>query len=260
MMCSVLGYIRLTFFGRSAVSRYRNSLLAVLVLVVLSTILAVANPFAGQGQGQGLEKGPQVTVANTPEQPVPTTVEGGEIDAVVSGEVSVSNFPATQQVAGTVLVGNLPGVQAVTGNLNVTGEVAVTNLPSGGSRQPVSFSFNDNIDSGGNANFRDVFTVPDDRYLVIEYVSFRAFAGLNLDSETRVSLRVITTVGGNYTDHLISPVPLVSREIGEQRGGHLVKIYADPGSTVTMIANRGCCGGGTTFVRAEVTGFLTDQI
>ena len=46
--------------------------------------------------------GGSVTVTNTTANPVP-----------ISGNVSVGNLPATQQVSGTVNVGNLPAVQQV---------------------------------------------------------------------------------------------------------------------------------------------------
>ncbi|MPY76991.1 MAG: hypothetical protein GEV04_00565 [Actinophytocola sp.] len=112
-------------------------------------------------------------------------------------------------------------------------------MQASAAREPINLQ-SSNIDAGGNSSFKDVFTVPDDKWLVLEYVSFRAFVGN--DRDRLVSLRVITTVGDKTVDHRIDPTSLVSTEIPEQEGGKLVKIYAQPGSTLTYIAERGCCG------------------
>jgi hypothetical protein len=53
----------------------------------------------------------------------------------VSGNVAVTNLPATQPVSGTVGVNNFPAIQPVSGNVAVTGNVGVTNFPA---TQPVS--------------------------------------------------------------------------------------------------------------------------
>jgi hypothetical protein len=124
-------------------------------------------------------------------------------------------------------------------------------------KEPINLTANSNIDAGGNSSFVDVFEVPEDRFLVIEYISFRAFGGVNKDR--LVYLRVLTTAGGNRVDHRISPPPLVSAEIGEQQGGSKVKIYADPGTTVTFIAARGCCGDAPTVVNVSFSGYLTRE-
>ncbi|MPY97426.1 MAG: hypothetical protein GEU97_05405 [Actinophytocola sp.] len=124
-------------------------------------------------------------------------------------------------------------------------------------REPINLESNSNIDEGGDSSFVDVFTVPDDKWLVLEYVSFRAFVGI--DRDRLVSLRVITTAGDNQVDHRIDPSPLVSAEIPEQEGGELVKIYAQPGSTLTYIAERGCCGDRPTVVSVGFSGYLTEQ-
>ena len=72
------------------------------------------------------------------------TVENWPATQAVSGSVSVSNLPATQPVSGTVSVGNLPATQPVSGSVSVTnlpvtqavsGTVSVGNFPV---TQPVS--------------------------------------------------------------------------------------------------------------------------
>lgn len=125
-------------------------------------------------------------------------------------------------------------------------------------REPINLRSSSNVEPGGNTSFVDVFTVPDDRYLVIEYVSFRAFGAVSPDR--LVALRVITTAGGNRVDHRVSPAPLISTEIGEQEGGSMVRLYADPGSTLTFIAERGCCSQSPTVVNVGFSGYLTDRL
>jgi hypothetical protein len=124
-------------------------------------------------------------------------------------------------------------------------------------KEPINLSGSATIDAGGNSSFIDVFEVPSDRFLVIEYVSFRAFAGVSQDR--LVSLRVLTTAGGNRIDHRISPAPIKSSEVPEQQGGSKVKLYADPGTTLTFIAERGCCGDSPTAVAVSFSGYLTRQ-
>lgn len=130
-------------------------------------------------------------------------------------------------------------------------------MQASSAREPMNFSSSTNVDAGGNASFVDVFTVPDDKWLVLEYISFRAFVGIGPDR--LVSLRVFTTAGGTQSDHRIGPSPLVSTNIPEQEGGSVVKLYAEPGSTLTYIAQRGCCGDVGTVVNVAFSGYLTER-
>jgi hypothetical protein len=71
-------------------------------------------PMVAHGAPQTPPSAP-VTVVNTTANPIPVTgtVNVGNLGATTL-PVSVTNFPATQQVSGTVNVGNLPAVQNVT--------------------------------------------------------------------------------------------------------------------------------------------------
>lgn len=80
-----------------------------------------------------------VSVVNTP-LPVTGTVNVGNLGATTL-PVSVTNFPATQQVNGTVNIGNLPAVQ----------QVSVTNLSSA----PISVSL---LNPPGSSPFMHVLT------------------------------------------------------------------------------------------------------
>ena len=138
--------------------------------------------------------------------------------------------------------------------------VPVVVQPGGTVRTPINITESFTIATGGSVSSKEIFTVPADKFLVIEYVSFRAFGGLNLLSDVRVAFRITTTAGGERVDHKISPVPLVSTEIPEQEGGHLVKLYADPGSIVTALPQRGCCDSTNTAVVLYVSGYLAEQL
>lgn len=54
------------------------------------------------------------------------------VETLESGNVTVSNFPATQPVSGTVSVGNFPAVTPINdngGSITIDGTVAVSNFP-----------------------------------------------------------------------------------------------------------------------------------
>ena len=111
------------------------------ILIWIACALFLAAPTALLAAPPGPPEAVEVEVVNTP---LPVT---GDIDAIVTGEVSVNNFPAVQQVSGDVnatvtgnvnaavtgeiSVSNFPAVQQVNGDVNasVTGEVSVGNFP-----------------------------------------------------------------------------------------------------------------------------------
>lgn len=59
--------------------------------------------------------------------------------AVISGSVSVSNFPATQPISGAVSVSNFPATQPVSGSVSVSGTVTA-NQGTAGTAWPVDAS------------------------------------------------------------------------------------------------------------------------
>jgi hypothetical protein len=89
------------------------------VLVLPAALAMLISDEVGAANPTGALTGSApVSVVNTP-LPVTGTVNVGNLGATTL-PVSVTNFPATQQVNGTVNVGNLPAVQ----------QVSVTNLGS----------------------------------------------------------------------------------------------------------------------------------
>lgn len=69
------------------------------------------------GSGGGSGGGGSVTVSNFP---------ATQNVAIVSGSVSVGNWPASQPVSGTVTIDNFPATQAVSGTVSISGTVAVS--------------------------------------------------------------------------------------------------------------------------------------
>jgi hypothetical protein len=72
------------------------------------------------------------------------------------------------------------------------------------------------------------FTVPSARRLVIEYVGVRASGGIN----DWVGVNFTTTAGGEEVTYFLPTLPAAN--FSNQRvAGQLVKVYAEPGSTVS---------------------------
>lgn len=80
------------------------------------------------------------------------------------------------------------------------------------------------------------YQVPADKRLVIEYGSF--FVYLPSSGQT-VFVRIRTTIGGSTLLHTVAVQSRGDYGVLKQfEAAHLVKIYADPGSTVTVSAGR----------------------
>lgn len=89
-----------------------NKSLSVAGFLMLATWLVLA-----QQKSAIAVPGPDtVIVANSSSQPVPVRQQG---PVSVTGDVSVNNLPAVQQVAGSVAISNLPAVQQIAGTVTV---------------------------------------------------------------------------------------------------------------------------------------------
>jgi hypothetical protein len=200
-------------------SRYRNAVIVLFCITALSFVLAVANPFMGISEGKEGQGPPTVDVNIVNESPISTTVEGGT--------VNVGNLPIVQKVEGTVQVENLPVLEPV--NASVSGDIPST------TEEGELFS-----------DFETIYTVPEDRFLVIEYASARmGFGGRG----EKVSWRIITRAGGQPASHYIGVVDNLDSDFGEDRkSGKVVKLYADPGTDVLVHAHRAGGSGGIPIV------------
>ena len=94
-------------------------------------------PTLTNGQQAALQLDSSGNLKTTASVTIPGTVTvvqptAANLNATVTGSVSVSNFPATQPVSGTVAISSLPSIPA---GSNAIGSVSVSNFPA---TQPVS--------------------------------------------------------------------------------------------------------------------------
>jgi len=181
-----------------------------------------------------------VTVQNANNNPVPTTIQN----------TPTVNVSGTVPVSGTVGISGTPSVNAtITGtpSVSVTGTptVSVTNLPTG-TAGPSSTTgvLVKSLDNPGLQPFQKTiqcvitvtpnsstcpatYTVPAGKELVIEYLM--GVAGYN-GALGQVAYELDTTVAGNAASYFYPPIPNWFVPNSE----HLVRIYADPSSTVVF--------------------------
>lgn len=104
------------------------------------------------------------------------------------------------------------------------------------------------------------FTVPADKRLVIEYVSGGSCITANdsADLGYTVSFAVDTIVGDVKARHEV-PFHYVGAAWGygkSYQAGQTVRLYADPGTQVTVSAANTLIGTGRIAVRATISGYL----
>lgn len=159
--------------------------------------------------------------------------------------VRVLNTPLP--VTGTVNVGPV----------NITGTVPIRDIENP-ARQPYQ---NDEILStpAGLLGDNATFTVPSDKRLVIEFVSFSANwpAG---QYTTRFFIGVCNAAGGTCpTSYYVAPSAPVAEFGGEvfSVGSSPVRLYADPGTEVTVGVRRNATTG-EGLASVSVSGYLVD--
>jgi len=182
-----------------------------------------------------------VTVQNANNNPVPTTIQN----------TPTVNVSGTVPVSGGVAITNTPSVNAAitnTPNVSVTGTptVSVTNLPTGTAgaanttgvvikdldepaRQPFQTRLLCSTTAAGSIYCQASYTVPAGKELVIEYVQVSSTE--NGGSGTYY-YGLQTTAAGQTPPYVFAPGTRASSNY--PIGDHLVRIYADPGSTVTF--------------------------
>ena len=196
----------------------RTSSLALLVVLVSSAL--------------ALAQFRTVTVQNANNNPVPTTIQN----------TPTVNVNGTVPVSGTVGISGTPSVNAtITG----TPTVSVSNLPTGtAGPAPTTGVLVKSLDNPGLQPFQKTiqcvitvtpnsstcpatYTVPAGKELVIEYLM--GVAGYN-GALGQVAYELDTTVAGNAANYFYPPIPNWFVPNSE----HLVRIYADPLSTVVF--------------------------
>jgi hypothetical protein len=239
-------------------NRVKGRIFAGAGLLVFVASLVMAGPEPAHGHG-----GPDVTIVNSSENPVPVSVSGS-----ISGSVTIENTPDVNVVnTPNVSVTNTPSV-----NVANTPNVHVSSLPSVtvGSLPAVSINPAANSVQVENVVFvREAKTpvqgshgyeVPEGKRLVIESVFMRAVIGNN-GGNSYFSPTVSTSVNGTFISH---PLPVSSvlhyglTDLNYYTASLQVRLYADAGTTVTAQFN--FTGNGISSQHFSFTGYLEDVI
>jgi len=216
-----------------------------------------------------------ITVQNAPSNPVPAN-----INANGTPTVNVGNMPA---VSGSVTVNNAEANPVpVSGSVNaaITGSVGITGTPvvnaqspnapatvinsqaitpvvvrdmDERARHPFQHQFFCGTSPGSTSFCGDSFSVPAGKELVIEYLEMRASesGGNNMDY-----LTLGTTTGGTTQTHYYPPGTLISPTLG-RLNHEIVRLYADPGTSITLSGVATSTTGAVGFV-VGVSGYLID--
>jgi hypothetical protein len=204
-----------------------------------------------------------VTVQNANNNPVPTTIQGTPTVAV-SGTVPVS-------ISGTPAV-SINGTVPVSGSVSITGTpgVSVTNLPTGtaGPANTTGVAMKD-LDDPGRQPFQTLLacttgpsgtgtntceatsTLQGGKAFVIEYIMTTA-----TENNSNVQFyNLQTSVGGIAPFYLYGPGTHL--DFATPVNDHLVRIYADPGSTMKfgVITNSNL---GSVFATIILSGHLVN--
>lgn len=167
---------------------------------------------------------------------------------VVALALSLAAPKAVHAVVSTlVTVTNTP-------NVNVVNSPSVRDADNP-ARQPFQASFN--VTPADNVCFgQTTFQIPAKQELVIEYASATAFIP---GAGQGVLYTVETTAGGANVPHHLFTTPPVNAA-GIVAVSQLVRVYADPGTTVTVTFSElgGFCGNGVSQVGMELSGFLVN--
>ena len=182
-----------------------------------------------------------VVVVNTPSNPVPVQPFG---TTNVSGNVNISNQPnvfAHQSGPWTVLAN-----QSGTWNVSLVGPTNVSVSNSPGSPlyvrdvdNPAQQPFQRELDAHftpGSSSATDSLTVPAGKRLVIEFAS----ETVNLPTGQHMWLRIQTTANGSTNQFTLMPslvCPCGADSSDFLAGNQQVRLYADPGTTVSIVAN-----------------------
>jgi len=171
---------------------------------------------------------PNVNVANTPSVSVTNTPT---VNVGNTPSVNVANT-ATVQVSGT------PSVEVK----NDVSSPVITRGADEPARQPFSLFQSCSTTAGGTQICTTSFNVPANKALVIEYVSVLCF-GFGNPNPARST--ITTTAGGATVPYNFlrgDPSPIFNNEF---QSNALVRIYADPGTTVTLTGTQS--GNGSNF-------------
>jgi hypothetical protein len=217
-----------------------------IALVILATLGAAELAIAA-GPPDGLN----VQVINTPANPVPVT---GSVTGSVTGTVGLAPGTSVGLTPGTsVMIDSTVGDPVRVRNVNDAIQPAQAQI--------ACISPSVTIGCGPVT----IYTVPAGKRLVIEYASMSACM---LPGQT-ATLTVSTEVGSTLVHHLVNVTPPAAGPGTGAIGcnlpaassvtavGQQVRLYADPGTTVTVEGDRNSNTGAANFV-FSISGYLVD--
>jgi len=175
-----------------------------------------------------------VQVVNTTAQPVPTAAQG---TTTIAGNVGVTGSVAVTNTVG-VNVLNAPTVHVVSPAVQPFQQFRV---------------FSQNGTNVDNVLFG---TVPSGKRLVIEYIAFSGQVPAGTHVET---MDINTIAGGNGAQYLLPITQQPDAVNGDAifNSAGMVKIYADPGTSITSTVRRSTATGTATY-GMSISGHLED--
>jgi hypothetical protein len=172
----------------------------------------------------------------------------------VSGTVNVGNLPTTQGVSGTVNVGNFPDVQPVSLSIASSSPLPIRDVDNPAHHAKVTYSSCKVAEFSLTSSCSTSFTVPSGSAMVIETVSINVG-----DQPGEKSTALINFSTDGATGHLYIPLTYIFTSSGvDYYSATLpVRVYADPGTTVTLVgALDGSTAGGTESFQFTTSGYL----
>ncbi|MGG1343867.1 hypothetical protein ABE244_25585 [Bacillus toyonensis] len=137
---------------------------------------------------------PEVEIANDKGNPIPVT-----------GSVTVSSFPATQEVTGSVGVNNFPAVQPVSGTIDVTNFPATQNVVMTGNKaqQPFTGTSTQTFNFTGSMNALVLHNSgASDLTVQVAGYTFAVKAGKSFDEYVAPFSEVIVTATTQYNGYV----------------------------------------------------------
>ena len=201
------------------------------------------------------------TITNEPVVKVDTTNPlpvSGAVSATITNEPLVkvdATSPLPVNVTGTpsVSVSNLP--LGVAGAQNTT-VVLVKNVDPTTAVQPLQIPFS--CTTGQNGNCTSSFNIPQGKVFVAEYMQATAQEPPALNT---LYYRLQTTSGGQTMAYTYDPgLQIVGQGLKMRTSEHLVKIYADAGSTISLSGFSDLPGGGNGNTGVSVNVIVSGQL
>jgi len=207
--------------------------MAILGVSMLMAVLVLADALGASAQS-GLPAGPAVTVINTDANAVPVRASD---PLPVTGSVNLGGTPTVSLLPGATVDARQAGAWGV--------DIDRVRVPFQRAREFI-------VQTGFLEGAAEPFLVPDGHRLVIEQITALTFSDANNPNQRWRFLSVETTVDGQAAVH---HVPFSFDGFNASVASHQVRLYADPGTQVTLRGGRNFQTLDFT-VRATISGYL----